>query len=299
MRSLAAFVLAALAACSAYPGEGCVGDAPDAPWLAFASNRTGNYEIFVARADGSCARQVTDDPAQDLYPSFGPAGRIAYRSDRNLRVGIRIHDLPTGQDWALEVGTLAATAPAYSPDGTRIAFEARSPGSATSDVFVVPAAGGVPTRLTDDLSDDAGPAWSPDGATVYFVSTRAGPYDVFSVAATGGAAARVTTGSRIVGKPAHRARRGGALLFTHRVGGDDDRGRAARPRNRRRRRGLEPGGLGAGRVAGRQPARPPLVPLRAGGPVDRERGGRLGGGAAHDGRRVGRGPVVRAAGPLR
>jgi TolB protein len=207
VRRLAPFVIAAVAACSSSSSRKaapppCQLDTAGAPWLAFASSRTGSYGIFIARADGTCVEQVTSGPGTDLFPSFGPGWRIAFASDRSGLTSVWVHDLGTSHEWVVPVGTLAATSPAFSTDGARIAFEGRLPSSLDTNIYVVPAAGGDPVQLTTSAAADAGPAWSPDGSTIYFVSTRSGVYDVYAVPAGGGDATRVTTGSGIVGKPA-------------------------------------------------------------------------------------------------
>lgn len=60
--------------------------------------------------------------------------------------------------------------PAFSPDGTRIAFTATVAGN--TDVYVVPAAGGDPTRLTWHPRLDRARGWTSDGR-VLFASGRA------------------------------------------------------------------------------------------------------------------------------
>ncbi|SVD32360.1 uncharacterized protein METZ01_LOCUS385214, partial [marine metagenome] len=45
---------------------------PDGRSLVFASNRHGNFDIFVMRADGSEVSQVTDSPQVDWYPNWSP-----------------------------------------------------------------------------------------------------------------------------------------------------------------------------------------------------------------------------------
>jgi TolB protein len=213
----AALAAALLAACGASGGRPspppppCAPGSPGAPWLAFSSLRSGNYEIWRARADGSCLAQVTDDPGMDLDPSWSRSA-LAFASDRRGALGLWLHDLATGEETAVETAGLAsATQPAFSPDGTRLAFEGRA-GTGTADVYVVPASGGAPVALTTDPADDAGPAWSPDGRTVYFVSTRSGVHDVWSVPAAGGDPEQVTTRSGIIGKPAVTPD-GAALLY--------------------------------------------------------------------------------------
>ena len=43
---------------------------PDGSRLAFSSNRSGNYEIYVADTDGSNVQQVTDNSARDFLPAW-------------------------------------------------------------------------------------------------------------------------------------------------------------------------------------------------------------------------------------
>ncbi len=61
--------------------------------------------------------------------------------------------------------------PAFSPDGTHIAFSAEYDGNV--DVFVVPVTGGVPRRLTWHPGADLVQGFTPDGASVLFTSPRA------------------------------------------------------------------------------------------------------------------------------
>jgi len=79
--------------------------------------------------------------------------------------------------------------PVFSPDGSKIAFEAEYDGNA--DVFVVSANGGVPKRLTWHPYNDYVRDFSSDGKTVLFVSQRnsfTNRYmQVFSVSTDGGA----------------------------------------------------------------------------------------------------------------
>lgn len=90
--------------------------------------------------------------------------------------------------------------PRFSPDGTRIAFTAQYDGN--TEVFVIPAAGGEPRRLTytatldrDEVSDRMGPnniviGWTPDGQNVMFRSRMRSfnPFigQLYTVSADGG-----------------------------------------------------------------------------------------------------------------
>ena len=63
------------------------------------------------------------------------------------------------------------SSPAFSPDGSLIAFSAQYEGN--TDVYVVPAAGGVPRRLTWHPGADIVQGFTPDGKSVLFTSARA------------------------------------------------------------------------------------------------------------------------------
>lgn len=60
------------------------------------------------------------------------------------------------------------TDPAFSPDGTMIAFTGEYDGN--KDVYVVPTTGGVPKRLTYHPADDLVVGWTPDGKRVLYAS---------------------------------------------------------------------------------------------------------------------------------
>jgi tricorn protease len=77
--------------------------------------------------------------------------------------------------------------PAFSPDGNLIAFSAQYEGN--TDVYIVPVAGGVPTRLTWHPGPDVVQDFTADGSAVLFTSPRAvhtGRYtQLFKVSAKG------------------------------------------------------------------------------------------------------------------
>jgi len=78
--------------------------------------------------------------------------------------------------------------PAFSPDGTQVAFTGEYDGN--QDVYVVPAAGGVPRRLSYHPGADEAVGWTPDGKQVIFASDRAafanGVVQLFTVPVGGG-----------------------------------------------------------------------------------------------------------------
>lgn len=224
---LAATLPALLTACGGTQADPCALSSAGAPWLAFASRRAGNYDLFLARDDGSCLRPVTSDAGNDLAPTWSPDRKLAFSSDRGGGLRVWVHDLVAGTEAPLEVGMLASTAPAWSPDGASIAFEGRVHGQTTSDLYLVPAAGGVAVNLTNDAHLNSGADWSPDGKTLYFVSTRTGRYEVHAlkpadcVPGETCAAPALTSRSRIVGKPI-ASRDGLSIVYARTVAGSSD-----------------------------------------------------------------------------
>jgi TolB protein len=194
-----AVLLLALSACSPAP-------TPATGRLAFASKRTGNYELFLVHTDGTGLRALTTDPAPavDLYPAWSPDGkRIAFGSDRGGGLfAIYLLDVESGAITAVTTGVKNATAPAWSPDGATLVFEGSASDSAAPDIYAVPVDGGQATRLTTDPARDAGPTFSPDGKTIYFVSNRASGYAVWAMDASGANQRAVAGGSAILGRPA-------------------------------------------------------------------------------------------------
>ena len=113
------------------------------------------------------------------HPSWSPTGS-----------SLVFHDLASGPDTALYVlatltgtpakltitGPRAASQPAWSPDGTRIAFVCQWP--TYPDLCVANADGTGVVRLTNDEQPDQAPAWSPDGSRLAFARFAPGAYNV-------------------------------------------------------------------------------------------------------------------------
>ncbi len=53
------------------------------------------------------------------------------------------------------------TSPAYSPDGSKIAFERASAGGPTAEIYTMNADGTGETQVTNNATNDADPDWQP------------------------------------------------------------------------------------------------------------------------------------------
>ena len=99
---------------------------PDGNWIAFSSNREGNYDVYVIPATGGKPRQLTFHSADDSVVNWTPDGKnIIFTSARGNGVFPSVTTLwevpvaggierPIPTDW----GAWAS----YSPDGSKMAF---------------------------------------------------------------------------------------------------------------------------------------------------------------------------------
>ncbi len=86
--------------------------------------------------------------------------------------------------------------PAWSPDGSRIAFTSNRDGLTSRDgnteIYVMDANGSNPIRLSNDPSPDTRPTWSPDGRRIAFTSFRDGEGEIYVMNADGTGVANLT-----------------------------------------------------------------------------------------------------------
>ena len=134
--------------------------------IAFASDRDGNWEIYVMNADGTGVTRLTDDPAEDRWPSWSPDGRrIAFVSDRDGDDEIYVMNAVGSEVTQLTHNDVNEWSPSWSPDGRRIAFGSYLKGL---QIYVMNADGSKLTRLTDNVGGAQVPSWSPDGRHIAF-----------------------------------------------------------------------------------------------------------------------------------
>ena len=106
--------------------------------------------------------------------------------------------------------------PAWSPDGTQIAFASRRT-TLAQDVYVMNADGSNVRRLTTANGDDTAPAWSPDGSKIVFRSTRDGNLEIYSMNADGTGQTRLTNHSRADTSPSWSPD-GSKIVFSRNTG---------------------------------------------------------------------------------
>ncbi len=138
---------------------------PDTFKILFMSNRipdtsfTARFQIYVMNSDGSNVSQLTfPNPARDS------TGHVK--------------------------DTTSNYHPAWSPDGTKIAFG--STRDTNPQIYVMDPNGSNVVRLTHNSAADGQPAWSPDGTKIAFATDRDGNNEIYVMNANGSVQVNLT-----------------------------------------------------------------------------------------------------------
>ena len=162
--------------------------------IAFYSDRDGNPEIYTLVVGGTDPVRLTDDAAFDDSPAISPdGGRIAFLTARhdpdpqfpNLKYELYVMDSDGGNARRLTTTEAAEGHPAWSPDGTRLSFDADYDADGYSEIYTITPEGASLVRLTFNAANDQFADWSPDGAHLAFASDRNGNWDIFVMDADG------------------------------------------------------------------------------------------------------------------
>jgi Tol biopolymer transport system component len=144
----------------------------DGQWLAFDSDRSGNFDIYKVRVGGGEPMQLTTSPGNDFHPTWAPDDReIAFHSSRSGKRDIYIIGAEGNGERQVTAAPDEHYAPAWAPDGRRIAFYTIGK-SARFDQLITRNADGSwspPQRITPDSLQAAWISWSPDGKRVAFI----------------------------------------------------------------------------------------------------------------------------------
>jgi hypothetical protein len=146
------------------------------------TNVTGAYEIsgiapgetslIVSNLPTSCfgleGRDISVTPGQIRQEDFEViCHRVAYQLFESPDFEIAVMNADGSGQARLTNNDLQEFSPAWSPDGTKLAF------SSDGEIYVMNANGTGVTALTDDAFFDSHPSWSPDGGKIAYRSVRA------------------------------------------------------------------------------------------------------------------------------
>lgn len=161
--------------------------------IAFVSDRSGNKEIYVMKADGSAVRRATANRSINNFPNWAPDGEaIAYTSYRqgNRPLVFLSSRGKRRPGRVLTTDGRSQYRAVFDPTGTRLAVVISNGGAA--EIYSVGDDGGGLRRLTDSRAIEVSPSWSPDGSRIAFVSDRTGSPHVYIMNADGSGTRRLT-----------------------------------------------------------------------------------------------------------
>jgi WD40 repeat protein len=202
---------------------------PDAKQIAYVRIRgsgdplTSDYDIWLVNADGTGRRAVASGRSWQWFPRISPDGTWLEYTDEAVG-GPWLSSGPTGPDvgqgpqGAVFPGANAAALPqadlwrvpldghgaperitdaagddrsgAWSPDGTRLAFDSTRDGN--TELYLVDADGSETVRLTDTPSSEWAASWSPDGSRIAYTSDATGIAQIWTMNADGSNPAQLT-----------------------------------------------------------------------------------------------------------
>lgn len=144
--------------------------------IAFASERSGNFQIWVVNVDGTNQRQITGLANGACQPAWSPDGNeLAFISPCNgkkdIYSGSKIYliDSEGKKIWALPVPLNSAGdfSPKWSPDGKMLAFTSLR-GDSKPHIFIYTFADSSVRQITNAAYGDVSPTWAPSGLQIAF-----------------------------------------------------------------------------------------------------------------------------------
>ena len=174
----------------------------DGRWIVFldlgvaSAGSVKSLQVFVMRADGSGARQITHDTGRVEMPAISPDGRqVAYEcagQESRSRFFICLTAVDGGPSTVV-TPSVPGLSPSWSPDGSRIAFSCEQANAAVRNLCTVSPNGTGVSVVSPDSINVRSVAWSPDGS--HFAISAAPPrserFTLYTVSADGRQVRRV------------------------------------------------------------------------------------------------------------
>ncbi len=170
----------------------------DGRWIAFASDRYGNFDVFLMPARGGEAKRLTFHSANDYPSDFTPLGDgvlvTSIRTDTaaNAQFPARelseLYQVPAAGGRVRQILTTPAERARFLGDTTRIVYHDRKSmedpwrkhhtSSFACDLWIYDAGSGKHRRLTSYAGEDRNPVPAANGSDLYYLSESSGSFNV-------------------------------------------------------------------------------------------------------------------------
>ncbi len=145
---------------------------PDGKWIAYLSDRSGDYEIYVRAADatGEERRLTNDAKAWRFEPKWSPDSKMLAFSDKDHT--LQVVDVASGKVTSADRDDYGDIVDyRWSPDSRWLTYTKNNEAQFSS-VYVYNLADAKAYRLTSGMTNDANPVFDPKGRYLYFTSNR-------------------------------------------------------------------------------------------------------------------------------
>ncbi|MCJ7583029.1 MAG: biopolymer transporter Tol, partial [Candidatus Aminicenantes bacterium] len=180
---------------------------PDGKWIAFSSDRMGNYDLWLIPVRGGEAKQLTFHTTDDRLTNWTPDGqKLMFRTGRKGTFNSPLYTVDLEGGLPVPMDMDMGSAGMISQDGTKLAFNRLGfsywrkhyRGNNNTDIWVQDLKTKAIQQLTDlDIkqfrshTQDAFPMWGSDGQ-IYFMSERDDLFNLWKIAPEGGYPTQVT-----------------------------------------------------------------------------------------------------------
>ena len=168
---------------------------PDGQQIAFSSNASGSFQIWVMDDLGSHLVKLTSLGGNQLSPEWNPAKReIAFLSVQNSSSAITILSTITNRLAKICDGYCSnETTFDWSPSGSFIVYNANF--GSKSEIFITNTLTWKETELTPrNQAENLDPKWSSDGRWILFSSNSSGSFEIYEMNTTGGNLRQLSSG---------------------------------------------------------------------------------------------------------
>lgn len=171
---------------------------PDGANIAFASDRYGNFDVFLMNANGGEPKRLTYHSAQEYPYCFSPDGKAVYFGSARMDAASNrqfpaaslpeLYQVPASGGRALQVLTTPAEDVRWSKDGRYFLYHDKKGGenqwrkhhqsSIARDVWLYDGKTGEHRKLTSFVGEDRNAVWTNGDKTIYYLSEAQGSFNV-------------------------------------------------------------------------------------------------------------------------